>query len=451
MPENTNVQTANTQVYENDYAVSRVPKDKRKSFLGVTMVMIGFCISMAGLYTGAALTDGLDLSQAIWAAILGNVILTVYAGLVGIVGAREGMGTALLMRRAFGRFGADIISIVFAATMIGWYAYQCGFFGATINAMFPGGGFITQPVVAGIWGGALMMLTAYRGFKGLEMISSVAAPVILIMSIIGIGVATHNVGGFESLSTLSMGPGAITFSTGVVMVVGAFAVGGVIQPDITRYSKNASHGFIATAIGFIIAHSVVIIAGYIMCKATGSSDIALGMLATLGVPSLIVLILAQWTTNDNNLYSSSLALNNIIPKFKKKHLVLILGTIATLLGAFGLGNYLVVWLTILGTCIPPLAGVVIADYYFLKKRKYDFGKAENSVIGGLSIPAMVAWIVATIVGFTVSWGIGCINALVVSFVVYLIIASLCAKSANRGFAGGHYEEGDDGSLTQVNS
>jgi len=37
---------------KNDYALSRVPQDARKSTLNVSLVAIGYCISMAGLYMG---------------------------------------------------------------------------------------------------------------------------------------------------------------------------------------------------------------------------------------------------------------------------------------------------------------------------------------------------------------------------------------------------------------
>jgi len=430
----------------NDYAVSRVPKDKRQSLFSISTVLIGFCISMAGLYAGATLTNGLNLQQAIGAAIIGNVILTIYSGLMGTVGAREGMSTSMLMRRAFGRYGADAVSIIIALTELGWYAYQCGFFGATIHTMFPNAGFITHPVVAGIWGGACMMLTAYKGYKGLAILSAIAAPAIFIIALVGIFVAVNGLGGFSVLARMSISTGNVTFGSAIVLVVGAFAVGGVIQPDVTRYSKNEAQCMTATAIGYLIAHSFVIISGYVMCVTAGVSDVAIALLSVLGLPSLIVLILAQWTTNDNNLYSASLAANNMFPKFKKKRLVLIMGICATILGSFGLVNYFVSWLSILGTFIPPLAGIVIADYYFIKKRKYTFGASEGTKLGGINMASIIAWTIAAVVGLTVKSGVGCINTLVTAFVVYLVFETVFVKTRGNGFIAGVYAEQDDGSM-----
>lgn len=441
--------TAAAGEYTNDYAVTRVPQDKRRSIYSIATVTIGFCISMAGLYTGASMTAGINLGQAVGAALLGNLILVIYSGLIGVIGAREGMATSVILRRAFGKYGADLFSLITMLTLVGWYAYQCGFFGSTINTMFPNAGFITKPVVAGIWGGALMMLTAYKGYRGLEILSVVAAPAIFIIAIIGIIISVNGLGGWTVLSELSTkGTGDVTFGSAVVMVVGAFAVGGVIQPDITRYAKNATHCMVGTAIGYLIAHSFVILAGYIMCVTAGTSEVAQALLTVLGLPALIILILAQWTTNDNNLYSSTLAFNQIVPRVHKKTLVIIFGVIATIIGAFGLGNYFTSWLVILGTFVPPVAGIAVADYFCFKKHHYPFGESEgvDVKIGGLSIPAILSWAGGAVVGFTVSWGVACINALVVSFILYVILYSIFKGSASKGFVGGSFKEKDDGEL-----
>jgi cytosine permease len=430
--ENFNTGKLNT---DNDFARSRVPKEDRRSLLSMSVVLIGFCISMAGLYTGAALIGGLNFRQAIIASILGNIILTVYSGLVGSIGAREGVSTSLLTRHSFGMQGSKIISIIFALTLVGWFAYQCGFFGNTIHTMFPNLGIISHPVVAGIWGGILMMFTAFLGFKGLAVLSNIAAPAIILVSGIGLFIASASVGGIEGMSSIAV-EGSLSLNAGVTMVVGAFAVGGVIQPDITRYAKKTSHAIIATSIGYIFAHSFVIIAGYVMTLTTEGSDIAVAMLQTVGVFSLIVLIFAQWTTNDNNLYSSSLAFSNVLPISKKK-IVLYVGSIATLIGAFGVANYLVGWLVILGTGVPPVAGIIVADYFVFNKSKYEYGLGTKYI--DVKVEAFIAWGIALIVGFGVTWGISAINSLVVGFISYILVRKIFSMLNINGNIGETFE------------
>src|SRR5699024_9521922 len=113
--------------------------------------------------------------------------------------------------------------------------------------------------------------------------------------------------------TLAIIPvGEVTVAAGIVMVVGSFAGGAAAQADITRYSKDGKAAWIATIFGYLIANSFVIIAGYLTSLATGEDSLPHAMIMLgLGFGALIVLILAQWTTNDNNLYTSSLSLSNI--------------------------------------------------------------------------------------------------------------------------------------------
>lgn len=71
------------QKTSNDYATERVPLSERKSTFSVALVASGFCIAMSGLFTGAAMAAGLNFKQALIAAFVGNLILSLYGGLLG--------------------------------------------------------------------------------------------------------------------------------------------------------------------------------------------------------------------------------------------------------------------------------------------------------------------------------------------------------------------------------
>lgn len=402
----------------NDYATERVPLGERKSTFSVALVASGFCIAMSGLFTGAAMAAGLNFKEALLAAFVGNIILSIFGGAVGAAGAKEGLSSSRLAIYSFGSEGFKIVSLVLALTMGGWFSVQSGLFGNTINAMFPNAGFITHPSFAGFWGGMLMLLTAYFGYKGLDALSKIAVPLIVITATVGVFIATKSAGGWSSMISI-IPEGSTTISAGIVMVVGSFAAGASAQADITRYSKDAKTAWIATIFGYIVANTFIIIAGYLSTLATGIGDLPKAMLQLgLGFPALLVLILAQWTTNDNNLYTSSLGLSNIF-KIKKSKITLIIGIIGSLLGGLGVANYFTGWLSILGIGVPPMAGVIMADYYFIRKQNYRF-KDENK-IPKWNPNAIIAWIVGSLVGFTIQIGIASINSLLVTIVAYIIL------------------------------
>lgn len=421
---------------ENDNATCRVPDDQRKGFLSVAFVAAGYCICMSGLYTGAAIAFGMTFQNAVIAVLIGNIILSLYGGLVGAAGAKEGVASAMLARHSFGRQGSKVIGILLAVVMLGWYAVQVGFFGSTMAALFPGGGFLTSKYVAAAWGGILMMLTAYFGYKGLNLLSYVAVPAIGLLSAIGMVLAVKGAGGMSVVMNL-MPSEPMTIGTAVVSIVGSFAGGAAAQSDITRYAKDAKTAWGGTIFGYLIANSFVILAGYLITAATGESDLPVAFLAMgLGIAALLILILAQWTTNDNNLYTASLGFANCLP-FTKHQIVVVTGVLATIVGAMGLADYFTTWLSLLGVAIPPVAGVIICDYYLLKGQKYEYGPGTKYC--KVNVWAFVSMIVGAVIGFVVSWGIASINSLVISVIVYYILMKTVGNN-NTGIIGEEIEE-----------
>lgn len=410
----------NTKVH-NDYATEKVPLDERRSTFNVAIVAAGFCIAMSGLFTGASLAAGLNLQQALISAFIGNVILSFYGGAIGAAGAKEGLSSSRLAIYSFGQNGFKVVSLVLALTMGGWFAVQCGFFGNTIHAMFPRAGFITNPQFAGLWGGLLMLITAYFGYKGLSTLSTIAVPLITIVATVGVVFAVKGAGGWAE--TMAIVPvGSTSIGAGVVMVVGSFAAGAAAQADITRYSKDSKAAWAATIFGYIVANTFIVIAGYLTTLTTGIGDLPKAMLALgLGFPVLIILILAQWTTNDNNLYTSSLGMANIF-NIKKTKLVLIIGITGSILGGLGIADYFVDWLSLLGIGVPPMAGITMADYYIVRNQNYNFN-VENQ-IPSWNVNAFIAWAIGSIVGFTLNIGIASINSLIIAMIVYVIIMKI---------------------------
>lgn len=182
-----------------DYSTERVPKDKRNSTFSIAMVASGFCISMSGMYAGAALAKGLAFKEAVLVAFIGNAILTLYGSLIGIIGTREGLSSSRLSIYSFGKKGYKIVAFVLATTMAGWFAIQSGLFGSAFSEMFSNRNFITSAGFASFWGGILMIFTAVIGIKGLSTLSKVAVPAICICAIIAMVMGINFIGGMDFL------------------------------------------------------------------------------------------------------------------------------------------------------------------------------------------------------------------------------------------------------------
>lgn len=413
-----------TETAVDDYALKPVKDTERRGALQIAVVSASYCMATSGLFTGAAIASGMTLRDSIIATLVGNGLLTLCAGLIGAAGAKHGVSTVLLARHAFGRGGAKIIGALGACTLLGWFAVQTGFFGQTIHAMIPDGGFLAYPKVAALWGGLLMMLTAYLGYKGIEALSIIAIPALVQLAMWGIHATVSRGEGWESLFAIS--PTApIPFTEGVVLIVGSFAVGAVVQADICRYARSQASSWIASIVGFMFGNGFMIIAGCITALATGSGDLPAAMVATgLSIPALVIIIAAQWTTNDSNLYSASLALSNTL-KMKKTRIVLIWGLIASFLGLMGIANYFIPWLNILGILFPPIAGVLIADYYFIQKDSYHFGPGTE--YSQFAWPAFAALALGVLAAMFFPVGIPSFTAFCFAFSFHIILNKLCEK------------------------
>lgn len=146
------------------------------------MVLAGIPLCLPGLMVGAMSVRSLSFYEGLGATALGCLVLTLYGGLIGSVGARTGKDTTTLLGEPFGELGAKAIGGLLGICLAGWYAVQTEFFGRTIHAMFPSGGFLTSVEGAALWGGLLMLSSALFGFKGLARLSVIAVPLILILT-----------------------------------------------------------------------------------------------------------------------------------------------------------------------------------------------------------------------------------------------------------------------------
>lgn len=162
--------------------------------------------------------------------------------------------------------------------------------------------------------------------------------------------------------------------------------------------------------------------GAVGAMAFGIADISEVMLLQgLMIPAIIVLGLNIWTTNDSALYASGLGFANIF-KLPKKYIVVfngILGTIA----AMWLYNNFVGFLTLLGSALPSIGAIILADYFIVRRGKY----AAYSIVEfkSLNRVALFAWI-AGIALANFAPGIPPLNALLGSSVIYVAGMKLAA-------------------------
>lgn len=400
--------------YDHDFSLTTVPNEEKKGFLSMLMVMLGFTFFSASMLTGGKLGAGLDLKSFLLAVLGGNIILGLYTGALAYISCETGLSTHLLSRYSFGEKGSYLVSFLLGGTQIGWFGVGVVMFSLPV-ARVTGINVYILIAIAGL----LMTSSAYFGMKTLTIISIISVPLIAILGSFSSIHAIGSMGGISKL--LSYKPqDALTFSTALTMCVGSFISGGTLTPDFTRFSKTKKIGVSTTVLAFFVGNSLMFIFGAVGAAATGKSDISEVMfLQGLIIPAIIILGLNIWTTNDNAIYSSGLGFSNIT-KIPKNKLVIVNGLVGTVLSMWLYNNF-VGWLTFLGSAIPPIGGVILADYFIVNKKKYaNFNKVTFK---NVNYVAVISWVIGCLAAKFIP-GITPVYGVMGAFISHIVLSKL---------------------------
>ncbi|RLE49227.1 MAG: hypothetical protein DRJ33_08480 [Candidatus Methanomethylicota archaeon] len=434
-----------------DYATLTVPAEERRSTLNLFMVYMGVLAVVAAIFAGSGLAAMYDVSTMLHVALAGNIVLGIFGALTAYPGGVTRANTYMLLRYPLGRVGAMIGALIIAGISCGilWFAVETWLFGLTTSVIYPGH-WLTSIAAASIWGGILMMITAYMGYKSISILSYITVPFWYVLCIIGFFSAL-DFSGVSYQAMWQLGPEQMApIGTGITYVIGLYAAGCVITSDVSRYGVKPWSGSLAWALHVTIFMTTLLFIGGVMTLATGSPNVIVAIANIgLGAGALLLAILGQWTTNDNNLWSGSLAFVNVFPKFKRGTWVLILGVIGTFIAGIWAGVYgmsldpFIAFGTMLGCFIPPVGGVLIADFYIFRRfvlgikdpaQRYKFGPGTK--YGAINVPGIIALFVGGFIGWLTTlpnyaFGVPALNAIFASIILYLVLIILMHKAGIR--------------------
>ncbi len=86
------------------------------------------------------------------------------------------------------------------------------------------------------------------------------------------------------------------------------------------------------------------------------------LLQGFAMAAMAMLLLNIWSTQDNTIYNFAVAGCNLLRTGRRKTVTLAGAVIGTLLALLGMYDMLVPYLILLGTVIPPIGGVIMADF-----------------------------------------------------------------------------------------
>jgi cytosine permease len=416
---------------EEDYPLSAVPLDARKSFLSMAFMLLGFTLYSGTFFAGGLVGPAFRFfPDLIGLLVVGNLILGGYAAALAYIASKSGLSTVLMARFSFGSVGSRWVDFLLGFTQVGWYAWGSGLIANLLNQL------------AGVpesWNWLIILfftyffcITAYIGYRAMDWYSRIAVPAIIILMLWSLTISANQVGGLEGLQAIQPS-GELGIGAALTIIVGTFISGGTQATNWSRFSDSPRTATLSTLAAFFIANGFVIFGGAFSALVYQDFDMV-SVMAKQGllVAGFILLFLNMWSTQDNTIYAFSIAFSHMFRTKKRTFFVLIGATIALVLAWGGIyeSAQFINFLILLGTFIPPVGGVVMADYWLYRRGQFPSLDEPQPAFNWAGITAYV--VAAAIAYFTGKAGIGIapVNGIVVAVVLYPILTKIIPQSTS---------------------
>ncbi|WP_374626806.1 cytosine permease [Pandoraea sp.] len=447
-----------------DHALEAVPEGERQNWLQLSWSTAGIVTTLIQLFVGALVTFVAGIRIGLLAGVFVAIVGALLGWGAGHIAFRTGLASTVLSREhGLGQRGSALLALVFGFMITGFIALE--------NVLLYKGFlfYLNQPDTLGmrvaVYGTltiAWILLTAF-GFSLVSRVSSLALVAFLaVLLYMMVDVITTSGQSWSSVMQFGaqMPPealkamGATTdwgkFSFCVNVLIGSAGALALIDADLGRYAKSSRDIAIAAVIGNIFMDVVMVAVGGIVMyagmdqlvahhvKVGGMTEAAARALALQspdsvaaafivfgGVLGTLLMVFAQSKAQVLNTYSASLSLTNLADAVfgwrpGRFVFVVLANVIACLMLIGSILEWFNSFITVLGILTTGFAGIIIADYFVVKR-------GAGASLGGAE---EVNWagVITVVTGFVLAHyvlnrlvPIEFFTSLVVSFVLYPVL------------------------------
>ena len=362
-------------------------------------ISMSLCIPTYMLASGM-IKDGLNWWQTLLIFFLGNLIVLVPMILNGHAGAKYGIPFPVFARASFGTKGANIPAILRALVACGWFGIQTWIGGKSIynllrawnpslaeidsHSLFPQ----LLPMICFLLFWLLNMYVIYLGVESIRKLlvfKAIFLPLATVALLFWAIQAVGNIGDIlDQPSSLQGNDFWKYFFPALTGMVGFWATVSLNIPDFTRYAKSQKAQIKGQAIGlppsmtlFAFVAVVVTLATTIIYGSTEWDIVTIAgkfenkIIVSLAMLGIIISTLA--TNIAANIVSPANDFSNLSPKrINFKLGGYITGIIGIIIFPWKLvedpTGYIYSWLIGYSALLGPIGGIMIADYYFIRKQ-----------------------------------------------------------------------------------
>ncbi|MDQ7050922.1 MAG: NCS1 family nucleobase:cation symporter-1 [Enterobacterales bacterium] len=445
------VQNNNNRVADDLWNQDLAPADEQarswdwKSYAALWVAMV-VCVPTYML-AGGLVAEGMSWWQAVLTVLLGNMIVLVPMILIGHAGAKHGIPFPVLLRSSFGTKGARIPALARGLVACGWFGINTWVGGSAIYVIING---LTADLIMGekiamlgidlgqficfllFW--VMHLHFIKNGTESIRKLETYAAPFLILMGLVLLAWAYVEAGGFgEMLSAPSQfivggakeGQFLSVFIASLTAMVGFWATMALNIPDFTRFAKSQRDQMIGQAVGLPLPMALFAFISVAVTSATVTiygeaiwDPVALAAkMGGLGVVvALSALVIATLTTNlAANVVAPAYGFSNLSPrKISFKMGGYITAGIGIAIFPWKLletaGGYLFVWLIGYSALLGPIAGILIVDYFLVRKSELDIDalfdhKGQYGAWNMAGIIALILGILPNLPGFLFKAGL----------------------------------------------
>ena len=407
-----------------DFPLSEAPRSARKGLLSISMVLFSFTFFTGTMFAGGKLGMAFNFVDMLWIAAIGNTLLALYAAALALIASRSGLNTVLMGRFCFGEAGSRLSDFLLGFAELGWYAWGTATVAIVLVKMLDLAEGFTLPLM--VFFGMGFSITAIIGYKGLDVLSRVSVPLMFVLLIVSMYIATQHVGGFSGLAAV-IPQQTMTVSAAITMVFGTFASGATQATNWTRLSRSGRIAVTASVVSFLLGNGLMIVAGAWCAMVYQQADIVeVMMLQGLSFAAVVMLCLNLWTIQGPTIYNVAAATCHLVRSERRRTMTLLAAAVGVLLAMGGMYEMLIPFLVLLGSVIPPIGGVIMADFWFRHRGKYP---ALASVqLPRYNLAGLTAYAVGALLAYLSPW-IAPLVGIGASAIVYIVLLKLSRQPA----------------------
>src|SRR3954465_9729118 len=335
------------------------------SILGpVTAIYILQPFQLAAMsYVGAAV-----------AIVVGTILGTLLVAAAAVPGAETGAPSMVLLRGLFGRRMSYLPTLVNVVQLVGWSVFEIVVIAAAAEQLLPWDGARWPYVVIA---GAATTLMAIRPLGVVRILRRYALVLVTVSTVYLYVELLRN-----PMPSLTHGSWA-GFWPGADYAIAAAVSFAPLASDYTRHARTPRSAFGATMIGYTVAQSASYILGLVaiatVVRASDAASTQAMFGAFIAVPvgwlAFGILVARELDQSFADSYSTVVSVQNVFPRFDRRILAVVVGSVATVLAlALQINDY-ANFLVLLGSVFVPLTACLLVDYFVGRRRDWDVTEA----------------------------------------------------------------------------